>query len=144
MKLYKAKGSASAVPAPGLSLRLASLLCSEKVSFGVCLAACRCAPRHPRRRGGVYSPRRGHFNSPSSLQRTVLIFCCKETDFSSKCLWRQTWLWMGLCEHPGNTECLSSSQIAFVQFTSHNKFMFYCKLFKANPTDWSCFIPWLV
>lgn len=135
MKLHKAKGAASAGPAPGLRLRLASPLCSEKVSFCVCLAACRCAPRHPRHRGGVYSPTRGRFNSPSPLQRAVLIFCCKETDFSSKCLWRQTWRWMGLCEHPGNAECLSSSQIVFVQFTSHNKFMFYCKLLKENPTD---------
>lgn len=37
--------------------------------------------------------------------------------------------------YSGNTEGLSQLQVVFVQYTSHNKFLFDSKLFVKNPTN---------
>lgn len=65
------------------------------------------------------------------LQRAVLIFCGKDAErpFFKVPLEAESASGLGFVRknpYSGNVEGLSQLQIVFVQFTSHNKFMFHC------------------
>lgn len=147
MKLCKAKGSESVVPASGWAFELPHQFAQRGVYSEPALQPADVRFAMPRTEVVFAHPWEDGLTLHLPLQHAVLIFCWKKTDFSSKYLCRQTRLCTRLCKqdlHSGNTEFLSLLQIVFVYFTSHNKFMFYCYLFKENPTDWSSFITWLV
>ena len=129
MKLYEAKGSA--VPASGLSVGLVALgsgkgfICSLSHSLQFCaapsLAQSWCLLTQVKRTFSLSV-------FPSSVQYWFS-GGRRQKGLFSKYLWRQSppvdWaLWEGTPVQPMRKVW----QIVFLQFTSHNKFMFHCEV----------------
>lgn len=129
MKLYEAKGSA--VPASGLSVGLATL-CSWK-GFICSLSHSLQFPAVPSLSTEVVFTHSGEEDVLTLhllLQCAVLIFCWKEgrKTFLQSTFGGRVGRGSGLVRkdpYSGNVESLSQLHIVFVQFTSHDKFMFH-------------------